>query len=297
MLLPYAEGKIRITSQGFKSAEYPLDSAPFSHPLGLMFAVAAYFEQEGIHIAIDSASPPKSGMGGSSSAAVALVAAFLKTLDKKSHSKKNIALLAHAIEGSVAGVPCGIQDQLAAVYGGIHAWYWRDGNREPFFQKKALLGKRAHRDFEKSLLMAYCGKPHESKRINQKWIDQFLAGINRPHWKEIISYTKRFSDAIVAGDLNRAIVSMNKETAIRQKMTPEVLDPVGEILVKRAIQSKCGARFTGAGGGGCVWALGYPENIDRLKNRWRAVFDQHPSAHLLDAGIDSKGLLVETSAY
>ena len=129
ILLPHAGGKIKISSQGFKSAEYSLDSAPFSHPLGLMFAVAAYFRQEGIHITIDSASPPKSGMGGSSSAAVALVAAFLKSLDKRSYSKKDIALLAHAIEGSVAGVPCGIQDQLAAVYGGIHAWNWRGGTR------------------------------------------------------------------------------------------------------------------------------------------------------------------------
>ena len=48
----------------------------FEHPMGLMFAIAAYFRAGGIHIQIESASPPRSALGGSSAAAVALVAAL-----------------------------------------------------------------------------------------------------------------------------------------------------------------------------------------------------------------------------
>ncbi|MEJ2657784.1 MAG: galactokinase, partial [Desulfobacterales bacterium] len=126
-LFPHDQGFVKISSKGFKSAEYPLEKAPFHHPLGLMFAVAAYFGAEGVHIDIDSSSPPRSALGGSSAAAVALIAAFSEMLGKMGQppmSRRQIALIAHEIEASVAGVPCGLQDQLAAAYGGVNAWYW-----------------------------------------------------------------------------------------------------------------------------------------------------------------------------
>jgi len=46
-LLPYTKGLIKISSRGFKDAEFPADAAPFDHPLGLMFATAAYFKAQG----------------------------------------------------------------------------------------------------------------------------------------------------------------------------------------------------------------------------------------------------------
>lgn len=67
---PHPHGNVKISSKGFKGAEYPLLQAPMRHPLGLLFAVAAYFGQSGIHITVESASPPRSGLGGSSAAAL-----------------------------------------------------------------------------------------------------------------------------------------------------------------------------------------------------------------------------------
>jgi D-glycero-alpha-D-manno-heptose-7-phosphate kinase len=65
-LQPYARGQIKISSRGFKDAQFPVEVAPFDHPLGLMFATAAYFNARGIHIEIESQSPPRSALGGSS---------------------------------------------------------------------------------------------------------------------------------------------------------------------------------------------------------------------------------------
>ena len=126
-LLPFGGNGIKISSRGFESAEFDIDEAPFFHPLGLMFAVAAYFDAAGVHIRIDSSSPPRSALGGSSAAAVALIAALLRArnrLELTAAGRKRIALLAHAVEESVAGVPCGRQDQLAAAFGGVNAWHW-----------------------------------------------------------------------------------------------------------------------------------------------------------------------------
>ena len=91
----------------------------------------------------------------------------------------------------------------------------------------------------------------------------------------------------------QAVIQMNRETAIRRTLTPDVLDNVGEKLVDLARQNNCGARFTGAGGGGCLWAVGEIENIDRLRPVWQKTLSAREEACLLDVKIDSKGLCVE----
>lgn len=296
-LLPYREGMVKISSRGFKSAEYRLEDAPFDHPLGLMFAIAAYFNAKGVHIEIDSSSPPRSALGGSSVAAVALISAFSLAFAKIGLNpipKQQTALLAHAIETSVAGVPCGLQDQLAAVYGGINAWYWQAAPGKPPFKRKTILRKSSCKDFHHHLLLAYSGLPHESKNINNKWVQGFLCGNFRSTWAEIIDCTQIFVKALANRNLMEAIRAMNRETALRRQMTPEVLDTVGERLVDSALEKNCGARFTGAGGGGCIWALGSIENIDKLKGLWEEVLSSREDARLLAVEIDSEGVLYDS---
>jgi D-glycero-alpha-D-manno-heptose-7-phosphate kinase len=293
-ILPFDEGMIKVSSKGFESAEYPLDKAPFNHPLGLIFAIAGYFRAEGVHIEIESSSPPRSGLGGSSVAAVALIGAFSQALDqtgKKPLTKPQVALLAHALEASVAGVPCGLQDQLAAVYGGVNAWDWQADIGKPSFRKKTIIRKKSLHDFQHHLLLAYTGVPHESRDINSKWVRQFLSGKNRDLWAEIVFCARRFAEALAAWNFKGAIAAMNREMAIRIEMTPDVLQGVGEHMIASAVENQCGSRITGAGGGGCIWALGETKDIDNLKGIWESVLSKRKGARLLDVEIDTKGLL------
>ena len=295
-LLPYRDGYIRISSRGFKDAEFPANAAPFDHPLGLMFATAAYFNAGGLHIKIESASPPRSALGGSSVAAVALVAALSTLLDHGESAgcghRHWIADLAHKIEETFAGVPCGSQDQLAAAYGGVHLWHWRAGIGRSHYRRLVAVKKRFHRELERRLLVAYCGKPHISADINGRWVRQFTSGKKRAAWKQIIEHTRQFAIALSGRRYGQAVVHMNRETALRREMTPDVLDRVGLQLAESALQNDCGARFTGAGGGGCIWALGEIENVDRLKPLWEEILSTRKEACLLDAKIDSKGVRI-----
>ena len=295
-IFPYDPGIVKISSKGFQSDEYPLEEVPFHHPLGLMFAIAAYFGIEGVHIDIASSSPPRSALGGSSSAAVALIAAFSKMLGKMGKpemSRRQIALIAHKLEASVAGVPCGLQDQLAAAFGGVNAWYWPGDCLGPLFRKKFLIRKKDLNKFEQCLLLAYCGVPHESKNVNGKWVEQFLSGKYHGHWSEIVVCTQKFAAALRSGNVKDACLAMNKEVTLRKELTPEVFDEMGEALVASAMENRCGARFAGAGGGGCIWALGAVEDIDRLKGSWESILSKRKDAGLLDPKIDSEGLLYD----
>ena len=295
-LLPHHNDRIKISSRGFKSTEFSISRAPFAHPLGLMFAIAVYFDAKNIHVQIESQSPPRSALGGSSAAAVALIAALSKLWQQASSAKPltqpRIATLAHGLEESVAGVPCGMQDQLAAIYGGVNAWIWPVSTENPQFRKKMVLPKRSHKDLEKHLLLAYCGRPHASKDINSRWVHQFLSGKFRDFWAEIVACTRQFVSHLADRNFMKAAELMNRETAIRRKMTPDVLDEIGVQLMKAAVAHDCGARFTGAGGGGCIWALGDVKNIDSLRPIWEEILSSENEGRLLELKIDSLGLVV-----
>lgn len=293
---PYAKGMVKITSRGFESAEYPAREAPFDHPLGLMFAVAGYFGISGVHIRIESTSPPRSALGGSSAAAVALAGACYKYTGTNLFSgflKKKAARLAYCIEGSVAGVPCGIQDQLAAAYGGVNAWYWKGNEKGTTFKKRTFVGKPHLKELEQHTALAYCGIPHDSKDVNSRWVKGFVSSQYRSEWREIIECTHHFVEAIDSGNIADAVKAMNRELHIREEMTPDVLDDMGVRLTESALKNDCGARFTGAGGGGCIWAIGRKENIRRLKQVWKDDLSTREEAHLMDVRIDTKGLLLE----
>ncbi|KJS32611.1 MAG: galactokinase [Desulfatitalea sp. BRH_c12] len=293
-LSAHTRGKIKIGSRGFEDLEVDSARAPFDHPMGLMMAVAAYFQADGVHIEIDSASPPRSALGGSSVAAVALIWAFSKIMARAGHplpELQRVALLAHAIEQSVAGVPCGIQDQLAAVYGGVNSWYWLGEPGLDLFERRQVVPHQACDAFGQHLLVAYCGVPHVSKDINGTWVRDFLAGRHREQWHRICHLSRQFTEAVAGGRYDQAQACMNQETDLRLDMTPDVLDDLGHPLVAAARREQCGARFTGAGGGGCVWALGAPNRIGALRSVWRQILAQRRHATLLDASVDASGVL------
>jgi D-glycero-alpha-D-manno-heptose-7-phosphate kinase len=300
VIAPHARGRIRVSSRGFRPAEFPSGRVPFDHPMGLIFAVAAFFQADGLHIAIRSDSPPRSALGGSSTAAVALVGAF-RELGRRAGlrplpGRAAAALIAHGIEEAVAGVPCGCQDQLAAVFGGANAWHWLAPPRRGAFRREPLWPRRRLGELAPHLLVAYAGVPHVSSDVNARWIRQFAAGRNREAWAEIVDCTRRFAAALRARDFGCAAAAMNRETAIRRRMTPEVLDPLGVRLAAAARALGCGARFTGAGAGGCLWAIGEREAVARLKPRWEAILSARRGARLLEAAPARQGLRVEGPA-
>ena len=189
-------------------------------------------------------------------------------------------------------MPCGSQDQLAAAYGGGNLWHWQNRPGQSHYKRTVAVKKKYHKALERRLLLAYCGKPHVSKDINGGWIQQFLTGKNRAVWQEIIEQTRRFAAALADQNYSQAAIHMNREVALRREMTPDVLDHVGVRLAESALQNGCGARFTGAGGGGCIWALGEIENVDRLRPLWEKILSARKQACLLDVEIDTRGVVV-----
>jgi len=296
-LNPYEDGQVKISSRGFSHPETAFsDRLPFDSPFGLFFAAVSYFGFHGLEINIDSQSPVKSALGGSSTALVALLFALQKVgylLNQRALSRKDILHLAYHLEDGISGGNCGIQDQAAAVYGGIHLWKWHFGQAAKPLDRIPLLDKKGRESLSKHILVAYSGKSHVAAQTNRKWVRDFLSGKTRSGWIKANESVHSFARAIQACDWERAAFFLRMEMALRREITPEALDPVTDKMITLAENAGCGGRFAGAGAGGSVWALGKNGNINALKSQWQELLEPIAAAKILDAGIDAEGIRLE----
>jgi D-glycero-alpha-D-manno-heptose-7-phosphate kinase len=212
------------------------------------------------------------------------------SLGNKGCSNKEILHLAYHLEDSISGGNCGIQDQAAAVYGGVHQWEWHYGNRTAPLQKTSLLNGEGREELSKRLLVAYSGKSHTSSKTNNQWVEDFLWGKTRSGWIKANEIVRQFGKAIKALKWNRAASLLREEMSIRREITPEALTPFTKKLIAEAEDAGCGARFAGAGAGGSLWAVGKIERIGQLKARWGTTLARIKDAKILDCKIDPAGV-------
>ena len=295
-LLPYKSGWVKISSDNFDTQEaYPFDKTPFNSQFGLFFAIASFFRFHGLEIEIRSTSPVNAGLGGSSTAAVATITAFsvVKSLLNENGIKKgDILHLAYHLEDAVNGGMCGLQDQGAAVFGGVNKWSWNYSQRERPFKRESILDKSGQKEISERILVAYSGRRHLSARINRLWIEKFLQGETRSGWIEVNRIVNRFASHIKERRWNKGAQELIHEIAIRKKITPEAFTPTITKLIKESENAGCGARFTGAGGGGTVWALGEIDTIQSLKEIWTHILKGTKKGGILECAVDPIGARV-----
>lgn len=294
LLSPFSNGGVRIASEGFgHSEEAPFEALPFDSPFGLFFAAASYFGFHGFQAQISSDSPVKSALGGSSTALVAFIKALSRASERlggKRLSSREILHLGYHLEDGVAAGKCGIQDQAAAVYGGVNLWTWHFGDRYSVFERQPLLDRNAQKGMSEHIVLAYSGKSHVSARINRSWIHDFLSSKTRAGWIEANEVVKRLGKAIRGRRWGQAAGLLREEMKIRKGITPDALTPLTQHLIDQAEQGGCGARFTGAGGGGCVWAVGEKGPVAELKRMWKASLSSVRGGSILDCSIDPEGV-------
>ena len=294
VLSPYKNGWVKISSQGFPRGEaFRKNELPFDSLFGLFFGAISHFGFHGLEVYIRSQSPVRSALGGSSTALVALIKALAKVsvgLGGKNLNARQILHLAYQMEDGIGGGNCGLQDHAAAVYGGVHEWKWQYGNPSAPFEKAALLNRKGQEQLSRRLLVAYSGKSHVSARTNRNWIRGFISGQTRAGWIKVNKTVHDLAGAIRAQDWKNAARCLQIEMAARKELTPEALIPITVKLVEQAERQECGARFAGAGAGGCVWALGELENVRLLRKKWENSLKPIKDGKVLDCEVDPKGV-------
>jgi D-glycero-alpha-D-manno-heptose-7-phosphate kinase len=294
-LAPFEDGQVRISSRGFgRGRVFKVPSPSFRPPFGTYFAAISHFGLHGVDVRIDSEAPVRSSLGGSSAALVALIEA-LKAASRledgdKTHCREHTLHLGYAIEDAMTGGGCGIQDQAAAVFGGVHQWTWRFGNPRKPVKRHRLLNAKGEDAFSRRMIVAFSGTSHSSSQVNRKWVQDFLNGRTTKGWIEANRIIRDLGQAIKAQEWREAAALLRREMQVRRELTPEALIPITAALIREAEAMDCGARFAGAGAGGCVWALGPKENIEALKVQWSRALAQVRGGTVLNCRVAPVGV-------
>lgn len=211
-------------------------------------ALRAFPPERGATVETRSGVPTGSGLGGSSSLAVALCAA-LRRLRGERIGRTALALAASNMEGRVIEVPPGSQDHLAAAHGGLAAWHYGvDGvRREPLRADPAALARR--------LVLVYTGVTHSSAANNWRVVRAFLDGDRavRRGFAEVAAAAREVRAAVLRGDLRAVAAGMERDSRARRRLFPGFHTERTLALARAARRAgAAGGRPCGAGGGGSM---------------------------------------------
>lgn len=218
-----------------------------------------------LHIHLFSHVPAGSSTGTSAAVCVSLLGA-LDYVTGGNLSIYEIAHLAHRVETEKLNLQSGIQDQLAAAYGGI---CYVDMYAYPEAKVTKLdIDEKLRKELDLRLLLIYLGQSHKSSTIHEKVI-AFLEekGSQYTIIKRLRALAVKAKDHLLEGDLasfGEVMIQNNEcQRALREGLISEDADAVIRIAKK---YKALGWKVNGAGGqGGSLTILSSED--DALRNQ------------------------------
>jgi len=248
---------------------------------------------------ISSTVPPGSGLSSSSALSVALVLA-LADLAGASFDRIEIAQLALAAEVGATGVPGGLMDQLASLFGRAgHALLidCRATTIAPVPIAPGVAVIVVHCGVPRALAeSAYATRRAESDAAARRIGVDSLRDATReraaadPRARHVVSENARVqatAAALATGDLSvLGPLLLTSHASLRDDY--EVSTPELDLLVELVVEcGAAGARLTGAGFGGCIVALAQRNHADdivaKTAIRYRAATGIEPFAFVAPA--------------
>lgn len=250
-LNPTGGESVHISSSDFSSfSRWSAKEPGWDGHLRLPRAVLHEFGIEGgFSIFLASEIPPGTGLGSSSTVAVALTKAISTYLGQRL-SPLEIAERASRIEIDKLGSPIGRQDQYAAAFGGVNVLTFEQGGVrvEPL-----VLSPAARERLEASLLLFYTGESrseqtalHEQRRSTEDGDEEVLRSLHA-----IKSFAQETRGALERDDIDAVGEILHHSWQAKRRLargvTNERIDGLYDLARARGA---LGGKIAGGGGGG-----------------------------------------------
>jgi D-glycero-alpha-D-manno-heptose-7-phosphate kinase len=234
--------------------EYHLDEGPEYD--GVMDLAKAAIDRVGvaggIDVSIRSDAPAGSGLGGSSSLVVAMVAA-LAALGRIAMTADALARLSYSIEREDLGISGGSQDQYAAAFGGFNLIEF---TRDRVRVTPVAVARSTIAELEATLLLCYTGSVRRNVGIIDRQIAFWREGREetRMGLKELHELAYVMRAAIGAGDVDGLGALLRDAFESKMRMNPSITEhtSVERLLDLAREAGATGGKMCGAGGGGYV---------------------------------------------
>jgi D-glycero-alpha-D-manno-heptose-7-phosphate kinase len=271
---------------------FPLREAPGRHPM-LEAALRRWAPADcHLEVTVSSPVPPGSGLGTSASVVVALISA-LQGLGGCLPRPDHVAQCAHEIETVDLGLQSGVQDQVAAAFGGAN---FVNIAPYPSFEVHALEVKPGTwSDLGRRVVTVYLGERHDSSAIHTSVIER-LTGVGNQTGASASSRAEsadanagadasgkptvgteklmaplraaadQAATALINGDIDAYGEAMIANTEAQVALHPDLVSPLARRVIE--VARRCGSvgwKVNGAGGyGGTVTVLG-PDDPEELQ--------------------------------
>jgi len=204
--------------------------------------------RRGVRLVSSAEAPAGSGLGGSSTLAIAAGATLGRLAGRRLDGETLIPFIRDE-EVKVIRIPAGIQDYYPAFYGGAMALHLEAGGvrREPIPIDASLFASR--------VVLCDSGKSRASGMSNWDMIRRRISAEPRVtrHMQTIVDCAAAMRRALLAADWDAAGDALDIEGRARRGLSPLVETPRIASLMRAARRAGAiGGKVCGAGGGGCV---------------------------------------------
>ncbi len=240
-------------------------------------------------ISIYSSAPSGASTGTSAAVTVALIGALARLLERPL-SPQQVAMAAHQVETELLGQQCGIQDQLAAAFGGINLIAM---DKYPHATVTPVsCSQQAWEQLELRLALVYLGKPHQSSSIHQMVIQRLEeSGAADPALEALRHAALQAVEALSRADLPALGAAMVENTAAQAELHPALVSQDARQVI--AIAREYGAlgwKVNGAGGeGGSLTLLGSGD-ANAQRTMLQAICLSNPQFKVIPITISREGL-------
>jgi len=243
-----------------------------------------------VDIALESAIPLGSGLGGSSAAGVALAAA-LAAHNGRTHSAHELAELSRSTEAETMGLPGGCQDHFAAAFGGALLLECR----ETTSLHAVPMSEDCIVEFERCAMIAHTGASRMSATTITTVLDAWRAGEVQTcdALQAMAAIAPMMAAALSDGDLDALGRLVAGQWAAQRSLHPTITTPAIDQIVRETSQAGAlGAKALGASGGGCVLVIARGDRVDAV----RRALARHASILPLRVSRSGVQVLSETGA-
>lgn len=225
----------------------------------------------GIEIGSFADLPAKTGLGSSSSFAVALLKGLNAYLGK-TLSKEEAAEAASRLEIEILHEPIGKQDQYAASFGGFNIFQFNPDDSVDV--ESILLDYKKKLELEDHLLLFYTGitRPASNVLTDQKSkIDKHL-----DTYKQMADSVFEFNERLLEGDIQGMAKMLHEGWLKKKTLSQNVSNSLIDDLYNAGIEAGAwGGKILGAGGGGCVLFFAPPETHKKVRNKMQEFFKKN----------------------
>lgn len=287
-LIPRVDGGIHIFSEDLGQEEH-YDSLPAllaGADKSLLATVVSVIKPKyGFDLYLRSDFPVGSGLGGSSAATTATIAAF-NELRQDRWSTYEIAELAFQAERLCFGIAGGWQDQYASAFGGFNLIEFENRRNlvHPIRLEEAI-----RNELESCLVLCDTGIAHDSGQLHDLQRQEMEAESAQTELlSESVALCRRMHRHLIRGELRDFGLCLHEAWLLKKQFSSAISDSTLDDIYTAAIAAGAfGGKLLGAGGGGFFLFYVQPQHRQAVVRTVRSMGCQTASCRFESSGVTS----------